>query len=116
MMTTRKDFIAAAVVVTAVAASHGAPAAAAQVATPTVAPSLSPIPSPSPTPTVAPPSPAAVALAEQMRGFDPQLTDAQVTSITKGIQQNLDFGKTLNPHGTKLKNGAAPSPQFRVNP
>lgn len=106
MKSTRKEFIAAAVVATSIA---GVPALAATAPT-----SMPPTPSPSPSPTPAP-SPAAQALAEKMRSFDPHLDDAQVRSIAQGIQQNLEFGKILNPHGTKLKNNDAPTPEFRVN-
>jgi len=72
-----------------------------------------PSPTPAPVPT---PSPAALDLARGMRRFDPQLSDAEVEKIAQGIEQGYGFGSALNPHGTFLRNGDAPVPQFAVRP
>jgi hypothetical protein len=92
-MSTRKSFLAAAAAVPLVAAAP---------------PSAQPAPTPTPSPKPSKISPAARALAERMRAFDPQLTDKNVEAIAGGIDANLKLGKTVNPHGTLLKNWDEP--------
>ncbi len=104
MKSTRKAFLAAAAVVGA-SMTVSKEAALAQSA---------PSPTPLPAPTAHPPSAAARALAERMRAFDPHLDDAQLARIADGIQEGFGFGGALNPKGTKLKNGDAPTPEFEV--
>lgn len=93
-MSTRKQFLAAAASVPLLAA---APAA-----TPTPAPKKREI------------SPAAKALAAQMRQFDPALTDKQLEDIASGIDYNLRVGNRVNPHGSALKNWDEPVTMFEV--
>lgn len=104
MKSTRKVFLAAAAVV----------GASMTVSKETAQAQPAPSPTPVPTPTEHPPSPAARALAERMRAFDPHLDEAQLARIADGIQEGLGLGGALNPKGTKLKNGDAPTPEFRV--
>ena len=104
MKSTRKAFLAAAAVVGA-SMTVSQQAALAQ---------SSPTPTPSPVPSAHPPSAAARVLAERMRAFDPHLDEAQIEKIASGIQDGFGFGDALNPKGTKLKNGDAPNPEFRV--
>lgn len=99
-MSTRKAFIAAAASLPLVAAAPP-----------------SPKPAPAATPTPAPKSkisPAARALAEQMRAFDPNLSDKQLDEIAAGIDGNLRIGNYVNPHGTALKNWDEPVTVFEV--
>jgi len=100
-MASRKEFVAAAAA--SVGALTASPAANA------AAPTASPAPSPSPTP-----SPSARALAMQMRGFDPHLTDDEIETIASGIEPNLKLGNTINKHGRALKNSDEPVPSFEA--
>jgi len=107
MKSTRKAFLAAAAVVGASMTVTKEAALAQSSASPT----------PSATPAAAAahqPSAAARALAERMRAFDPHLDDAQLARIADGIQEGFGFGGVLNPKGKKLKNGDAPTPEFKV--
>lgn len=109
-MTTRKQFVAAAAVS---ATSLVALPAVAQTAPTGVAPPKStPSPSPKPPAKIAP---AARDLAQSMRTFEPQLTDAQIESIAQGIDGNLKLGRYVNPHGTLLKNWNEPATSFKVD-
>lgn len=94
-MRTRKDFLAAAASAGALLAAR--PAAA---ATPAKAGRKS--------------GEIARLFAQQMRAFDPRLSDAQVAAIAKGIDENLRLGKAINPHGTALKNSDEPATIFEV--
>ncbi len=106
-MRSRKDFIAAAASVGALFAA--APAAAA----PT---EVKPVPSPTPKPKAPPKiSEVARAFANQMRDYDPTLTDKEVQGIAEGMDYNLGLGKRINPKGTALKNGDEPIVIFEVN-
>lgn len=111
-MASRKAFIAG-------AASIGVALAAAKSgkaqSTPAPAAPVAPPATPKPSPTPKPPSDAARALAERMRAFDKNLSEADVTTIARNIDGNLDLGKALNPKGKRLKNSDEPSPFFRVN-
>lgn len=111
-MASRKAFIAG-------AASIGVALAAAKSgkaqSTPAPAAPVAPPATPKPSPTPKPPSDAARALAQRMRAFDKNLSDADVTTIASNIDGNLDLGKALNPKGRRLKNSDEPSPFFRVS-
>jgi len=109
MKSTRKAFLAAAAVVGASMTVSKEAALAQSAPSPTPLPALTAHP-----PTAHPPSAAARALAERMRAFDPHLDDAQLARIADGIQEGFGLGGVLNPKGTKLKNGDAPTPEFRV--
>ena len=91
-MSTRKQFLAAAASVPLLAAA----------------------PTPTPAPKKRENSQAAKALAEQMRQFDPALTDKQLEDIASGIDYNLRVGNRVNPHGTALKNWDEPVTVFEV--
>jgi FtsP/CotA-like multicopper oxidase with cupredoxin domain len=72
-------------------------------------------PLPAPTPSQAPaPSQAARAFAARMRAFDSALSEAELNEIAAGVETNWGFGKTINPHGTALKNSDEPVPSFAV--
>ena len=111
-MASRKAFIAG-------AASIGVAFAAAKSAraqsTPAPAAPVAPPAIPKPSPTPKPPSEAARALAERMRTFDKNLSDADITTIASNIDGNLDLGKALNPKGKRLRNWDEPIPFFRVS-
>jgi hypothetical protein len=71
-------------------------------------------PAPAPSTTPAPPSAASRAIAATMRRFDASLTDAEVDTIARGIDQNAS-GAALNPHrGTALRNADEPVLHFSV--
>jgi len=59
-------------------------------------------------------SDAARALALQMRGFDPNLTDGEVDAIAHGIDGNLKIGAAINRKGRVLKNWNEPVTRFEV--
>lgn len=68
-----------------------------------------------PPPTASPaPSGNALAFAQQMRAYDPKLTDAEISNIAKQIDDNLKSGKQLNPASKRLVNGDEPATVFRV--
>lgn len=102
-MKTRKQFIAAAVSASALMA---APARA-------KAPPAPPSPSPSPA-APAKISEAARGLAQRMRAFDPKLSDAELTTIAAGIEDQLGIGRAVNPKGRALKNSDEPATTFKV--
>lgn len=97
-MSTRKQFIAAAVSVPLVAAA------------PSPQPAATTTPSPKPRQI----SDAAKALAAQMRTFDSALSDKELEEIAAGIDDNLKVGARVNPHGTFLKNWNEPVTVFEV--
>lgn len=97
-MSTRKQFIAAAVSVPLVAAA------------PSPQPAATTTPSPKPRQI----SDAAKALAAQMRTFDSALSDKELEEIAAGIDDNLKAGARVNPHGTFLKNWNEPVTVFEV--
>ncbi|HEY5258192.1 MAG TPA: hypothetical protein VIJ12_07395 [Candidatus Baltobacteraceae bacterium] len=106
-MASRKRFVALA------AASVSALIAAPALGQTTAAPA----PAPSPSPSVASMSrvsDAARALALQMRGFDPNLTDGEVDAIAHGIDGNLKIGAAINRKGRVLKNWNEPVTRFEV--
>jgi hypothetical protein len=111
-LASRKAFIAG-------AASIGVALAAAKrteaQSTPAPAAPVAPPATPKPSPTPKPPSDAARTLAERMRAFDKNLSDADITTIARNIDGNLDLGKALNAKGRRLKNWDEPSPFFRVS-
>src|SRR5271156_2912479 len=71
-------------------------------------------PAPSPSASEKPPSAAALSTAAAMRAFDPQLTDADVTAIARGIDENRTAGARLNAKKKRLKNGDEPALRFAV--
>ena len=77
-------------------------------------PSPAPTGSASPTPKPSKVSAAAVALAQTMRKFDAQLTDADVEKIAQGIDGNLKLGASMNPKGRMLRNWNEPATAFEA--
>ncbi|GAC1534584.1 MAG: hypothetical protein NVS2B17_03820 [Candidatus Velthaea sp.] len=73
--------------------------------------------SPSPHPTKQPstgkpPSAAALAIAATFRSFDPALTDDELRTIAKNIDDNRAAGTELNPRKKPLKNSDEPVTRF----
>lgn len=97
-MSTRKNFITAAVSVPLLAA----------------APAADRSPAPTPTPKKREISQAAQALAARMRRFDSALSDKELEEIAAGIEGNLKVGDKINQHGTALKNWDEPVTIFEV--
>jgi hypothetical protein len=118
-MADRRSFLGA---VSGVAASVMLVAkAGAQEAPPTPAPSpaSSPLPSPAPSASASPkpPSPAASATAAAMRRFDATLSDKDIDTIARGIDDNRRGAARLNPRkATVLKNGDEPVTRFSAAP
>ncbi|GAC1299282.1 MAG: hypothetical protein NVSMB19_03060 [Vulcanimicrobiaceae bacterium] len=87
-------------------------------AEPTAAPSAGPAPSDAPpaaAPAAAKPAGAlALAAASAMRRFDPNLSDADVEKIARGIEQNANVGARLDPKEKRLRNGDEPVTSFVV--
>lgn len=105
-MSTRKNFLGAAASLGAViAASRGATAAA------TPAPSATPAPAEQ-----KPPSEAARAFAARMRKFDAKLSDAELETIARGIDDAWSAGSRINAKGKELRNADEPDPAFSVKP
>jgi len=69
---------------------------------------------PSAKPSEKPPSAAALAIAVAMRRFDPKLSDAEVASIAKQLDDNARAGAALNPKKKRLKNSDQPVTIFTV--
>ena len=63
-----------------------------------------------------PPSEAAVASARAMRRFDPKLTDDQIDTIARAIDENAGVGASLNPKKKRLRNADEPVTTFAVTP
>jgi hypothetical protein len=61
-----------------------------------------------------PPSAVAVAMAATFRSFDPHLTDSQLATIAKSIDDNRAAGARLNPKRARLRNGNEPVTHFTV--
>lgn len=61
-----------------------------------------------------PPSEAALATARTMRRFDPQLSDAEIETIARGIDENATAGARLNPKNKRLRNSDEPVTAFTV--
>jgi hypothetical protein len=76
-----------------------------------VAPPATPHPSPSPKA----PSDTAKALAQRMRAYDKNLSDKDIETIARNIDDNLGLGKALQKGASRLKNWDEPAPFFRVN-
>jgi hypothetical protein len=60
------------------------------------------------------PSPAALALAREMRAFDATLTDAQLDGIARGIDEARSHGAALAPKKKRLANGVDPITSVRI--
>jgi hypothetical protein len=58
------------------------------------------------------PTPAALALAAAYRAFDPRLTDAELRTIARGIDDNRAAGAALNPKRKPLRNSDEPIARF----
>jgi hypothetical protein len=70
------------------------------------------MPAPSPSGKVKPPSALSLATAATFRRFDSQLSDEQVTSIARALDENRDAGSALNPKKKRLKNSDEPVTRF----
>jgi hypothetical protein len=118
-MADRRSFLGA---VSGVAASVLLVAKAdAQTTAPVESPASSPLPSPAPSPSASaspkPPSAAAVATAAAMRRFDASLSDKDVDTIARAIDDNRRGAARLNPRkATVLKNGDEPVTRFAAAP
>src|ERR1700684_504886 len=74
-----------------------------------------PGPSPKPSSSPKPPTAVAAAIAKAMRRLDPALTDADLDTIARGIDDNRRGAARLNPHrATGLRNGDEPVTRFSV--
>ena len=62
------------------------------------------------------PSAAALAVAGSMRRFDPKLTDAEVATIAKNVDDLWASGAALNPKKAPLHNWDEPVTVFAVRP
>jgi hypothetical protein len=62
------------------------------------------------------PSAAALAVAASMRRFDPNLSDGELATIAKNIDDAWDAGAALNPKKTPLHNWDEPVTTFTVRP
>lgn len=61
------------------------------------------------------PSETARAFAERMRAYDPQITEDEIESIARGVDDTWSLGKRLNPKGMALSNGDEPIVSFEVS-
>ncbi len=61
-----------------------------------------------------PPSEAALATSRTMRKFDAQLSDAEIETIARGIDENATAGARLNPKNKRLRNSDEPVTTFTV--
>jgi hypothetical protein len=116
-MTRRSDFLAA-LGLTGAAAGVPANALALGARQADASPSGAPAtvsPAPSPTPSEKPPSAVALATAQSMRAFDSALTDEQIMTIARGIDEYRSFaGARLDPKRHRLLNSDEPVTSFRV--
>lgn len=103
-MSTRKSFLGA-------AASLGAVMAAARGTS--AAPAAPPSPTPAPA-AAKPPSEAARAFALRMRSFDAKLSEAEIDTIARGIDDAWSVGQRVNAKGKVLRNGDEPEAAFTV--
>ena len=78
-------------------------------------PAASPPPSPRASTTAKPPSAAALAVAMTMRSFDAKLTDDEIATIARGIDDNRPAGAQLNPKKKRLRNGDEPITRFAAD-
>jgi hypothetical protein len=88
-------------------------------ASPAASPASSPLPSPapSPSPSPKPPSAPALATAAAMRRFDAALSDKDIDTIARAIDDNRRGAARLNPRkATVLKNGDEPVTRFSAAP
>jgi len=60
------------------------------------------------------PSAAALAMAATFLRFDPELDDAEVQTIARGIDDSVKAGAVLNPKKKPLQNGDEPVTIFSV--
>jgi hypothetical protein len=100
-LSSRKDFLTAAAAVPLLAAAPPSPA-------PTTAPT------PTPKPSKRKISATARDFAQDMRKFDPSLSDKQIEDIAAGIDGNLKIGNAVNRKGQALKNWDEPVTVFEV--
>ena len=88
-------------------------------ASPAPSPLTSPLLSPAPSASAAPkpPSAAAAATAAAMRRFDAALSDKDIETIARAIDDNRRGAARLNPRkATVLKNGDEPVTRFSAAP
>jgi len=88
-------------------------------ASPAPSPPTSPLPSPAPSASALPkpPSAPALATAAAMRRFDPTLSDKDIDTIARAIDDNRRGAARLNPRkATVLKNGDEPVTRFSAEP
>jgi hypothetical protein len=72
-------------------------------------------PSPKPSAPPKPPTAVAAAVAASMRRFDPALSDGDLETIARAIDDNRAGAARLNPHrATALRNGDEPVTRFSV--
>lgn len=107
-MSDRKTFLSAVVGVAGVFLA-GADRAAAQTATPAPSPSAEASPTPAP-------GAAALAIAASMRDFDPRLSDDELATIARDIEDKRKRAKRLNPAKNRLRNSDEPVTAFKVEP
>lgn len=62
------------------------------------------------------PSDPSLAAARSMRRFDPKLTDEQIDTIARAIDENAFAGARLNPKKKRLRNADEPVTTFSVPP
>jgi hypothetical protein len=111
-MADRRSFLGA---VSGVAASVLLAAQADAQAPAPVVPPASPLPSPAPSASPKPPSAVAAAIAASMRRFDTALSDKDVDTIARAIDDNRRGAARLNPRkATTLKNADEPVTRFSV--
>ena len=108
-MKNRRTFLAAAAT-SGVGLAFGARGAEAQSARATVEPASTPTPSASPRPISA----EAMAIALTFRAFDPALSDSEIETIARGVDNKRGAGSRLNPKGALLKNADEPITRFTV--
>jgi hypothetical protein len=60
------------------------------------------------------PSASARDFALRMRRYDSQLSDKEIDSIARQVDQLGDLRRQLRPKGHDLANGDLPAPQFQV--
>jgi hypothetical protein len=105
-MRNRKDFLAAVTASAALALAAKAQAGA--------GPSAPPNATPSAVPKAQSPSAAALAVAVAMRRFDSKLSDREIETIARGIDDNAKAGGALNPRKKRLRNWDEPVTTFAV--
>ncbi len=112
-MTNRKSFLAA-LGLSGASLALGGRADAEPAASPSSAPSEAAgvLPAATASPASKPPSALALAAATAMRRFDGKLSNAEIQTIARGIDDNANAGARLNPKKKRLRNGDEPVTSF----